>query len=105
MIPLHGRRNNGSSNPMVAHGGKNFLSSSDVFQDAASCDLTLNNACIIELQRLLYQREDIMLDSIGRWGVMRPTDRPSSSSHRRMENSKQLVALRSKSLNRTTGFV
>lgn len=55
-----------------SNGGKNFLGSSNVFLDAASWDL-MSHPRIIQLQKLLYQRDDIMYTSLGRWGVMRPT--------------------------------
>ncbi|CAB9501284.1 Phytanoyl-CoA dioxygenase (PhyH) [Seminavis robusta] len=53
-------------------GGRNFVNSADVFQDAASWDLTSHEK-LVRLQKMLYGREDIMSANLGRWGVMRPT--------------------------------
>ena len=55
-----------------SNGGKNFLASADSFQDATSWDLTSHER-VVGLQRLLYQKDDLMCDGLGRWGVMRPT--------------------------------
>jgi len=52
-------------------GGRNFLASSNVYQDAASWDLASNEK-LLHVQQLLFGRNDLMMAGLGRWGVMRP---------------------------------
>lgn len=53
-------------------GGRNFLQSRNVFQDAISWDLD-GNERLLHLQQLLYKEQAIMRCGNGRLGVMRPT--------------------------------
>jgi len=53
-------------------GSRGFLSSSNVFQDRASWELASNER-LLRVQQLLYGRQDIMMENMGRFGVMRPT--------------------------------
>uniref|UniRef100_A0A7S3L1Z3 Phytanoyl-CoA dioxygenase n=1 Tax=Amphora coffeiformis TaxID=265554 RepID=A0A7S3L1Z3_9STRA len=53
-------------------GGRNFLQSQNVFQDAVSWDIQ-GSEKLLHVQKLLYGRSDIMMSSVGRFGVMRPT--------------------------------
>lgn len=53
-------------------GGRNFLASTNVYQDAAPWDLASSDK-LLHVQQLLYGRDDIMKTSMGRWGIMRPT--------------------------------
>jgi hypothetical protein len=53
-------------------GGRNFLQSADVYQDCVSWDLA-GNERLLRVQQLLYGRKDLMMCSLGRFGVMRPT--------------------------------
>ena len=53
-------------------GGKNFLASRNVFQDATSWDLE-GNEKLLHVQKMVFGRSDLMMASVGRFGVMRPT--------------------------------
>ena len=54
------------------NGGKNFLQSQNVFQDATPWDLE-GNEKLLHVQRLVFGRSDLIMASVGRFGVMRPT--------------------------------
>lgn len=63
--------------PQQDNGGRNFLSSKDVFTDGCNWDVA-SSPRQYHLQKLLWghRREDgddLIMSSLGRWGVMRPS--------------------------------
>lgn len=58
--------------PQQANGGRNFLSSTNVFGDGCNWDVA-SSPRQYHLQKLLWQRDNLIMSSLGRWGVMRPS--------------------------------
>lgn len=58
--------------PQQPKGGRNFLQSTNVYQDACSWDIASNER-LVHVQQLLYGRTDLMACDVGRFGVMRPS--------------------------------
>lgn len=53
-------------------GGRNFLASRDVFHDKSNWDIA-SSPRQYHIQKLCWGRDDLIMSSLGRWGVMRPS--------------------------------
>lgn len=58
--------------PQQANGGRNFLASRDLFHGGCNWDVS-SSPRQYHLQKLLWERDDLIMASLGRWGVMRPS--------------------------------